>query len=72
NYIAPFAKKGSRVVLQGHVENDTWTGRDGLTHFDLRLVVRDMRIKTRRDEVKERVREPEPEPQFDLDDEIPF
>ena len=72
NYIAPFAKKGSRVVVQGHVENDTWTGRDGLTHFDLRLVVRDMRIKTRRDEVEERVREPEPEPPFDLDDEIPF
>ena len=58
-------------MVQGHVENDTWTGRDGLTHFDLRLVVRDMRIKTQRNE-QAPVREPEPEPQFDLDDEIPF
>ncbi len=47
-YIGAFAKKGSRVVVQGRVENETWTGRDGRTHYDLRLVVRDLRIKTRR------------------------
>lgn len=29
NYIAPYARKGSRVVIQGHIENDTWTGKDG-------------------------------------------
>lgn len=72
NYVAPFAKKGSRVVVQGHVENDTWTGRDGRTHFDLRLVVRDMRIKTRRDEAAAPVAEREPAPPFETDDEIPF
>ncbi|MFX6461563.1 single-stranded DNA-binding protein, partial [Acinetobacter baumannii] len=36
NYIAPFARKGSRVVIQGHVENDSWTGKDGVEHYDLR------------------------------------
>lgn len=72
NYVAPFAKKGSRVVVQGHVENDTWTGRDGRTHYDLRLVVRDMRIKTRRDEAAAPVAEREPAPPFETDDEIPF
>lgn len=72
NYVAPFAKKGSRVVVQGHVENDTWTGRDGRTHYDLRLVVRDMRIKTRRDEAEAPVAEREPAPPFETDDEIPF
>ena len=48
NYIAPYARKGSRVVIQGHVENDSWTGKDGVEHFDLRVVVDDMRLKNRR------------------------
>lgn len=48
-YIEPFAKKGTRVVVQGHVENDTWTGKDGVEHYDLRLVVGDVRLKNRRD-----------------------
>ena len=47
-YIEPFARKGSRVVIQGHVENDTWTGKDGVEHYDLRVVVEDMRLKNRR------------------------
>lgn len=49
NYIAPFARKGSRVVIQGHVENDSWTGKDGVEHYDLRLVVDDIRLKNRRE-----------------------
>lgn len=49
NYIAPYARKGSRVVIQGHVENDSWTGKDGVEHYDLRVVVADMRLKNRRD-----------------------
>ncbi|KAK0361073.1 hypothetical protein LTR94_024788 [Friedmanniomyces endolithicus] len=48
NYIQPYARKGSRVVIQGHVENDTWTGKDGVEHYDLRLVVSDIRLKNRR------------------------
>ena len=48
NYIAPYARKGSRVVIQGHVENDSWTGKDGVEHFDLRVVVDDMRLKNLR------------------------
>ncbi|MCH4269670.1 MAG: single-stranded DNA-binding protein [Brevundimonas sp.] len=48
-YIEPFARKGSRVVIQGHVENDTWTGKDGVEHYDLRLIVADIRLKNRRD-----------------------
>lgn len=48
NYIAPFARKGTRVVVQGHVENDTWTGKDGVEHYDLRVVVADLRLKNRR------------------------
>lgn len=48
NYIAPYARKGTRVVIQGHVENDSWTGRDGVEHYDLRVVVEDMRLKNRR------------------------
>jgi single stranded DNA-binding protein len=48
NYIAPYARKGSRVVIQGHVENDAWTGKDGVEHYDLRVVVEDMRLKNRR------------------------
>ncbi|MCK5910148.1 MAG: single-stranded DNA-binding protein [Caulobacter sp.] len=73
NYIAAYARKGSRVVVQGHVENDTWTGRDGTVHYDLRLVVEELRIKNRR--------APDSPPSAaegpsgfaaDLDDEIPF
>ena len=48
NYIQPYGRKGSRVVIQGHVENDTWTGKDGVEHYDLRLVVSDIRLKNRR------------------------
>lgn len=48
-YIEPFARKGTRVVIQGHVENDTWTGKDGVEHYDLRLVVGDIRLKNRRE-----------------------
>lgn len=48
NYVAPYARKGSRVVIQGHVENDSWAGKDGVEHFDLRVVVDDMRLKNRR------------------------
>lgn len=49
NYIAPFARKGSRVVIQGHVENDNWTDKLGVEHYDLRLIVDDIRLKNRRD-----------------------
>ena len=48
-YIEAFAKKGSRVVIQGHVENDTWTGRDNVEHYDLRVIVSDIRLKNRRE-----------------------
>ena len=48
NYIAPYARKGSRVIIQGHVENDSWTGKDGVEHYDLRVVVDDIRLKNRR------------------------
>lgn len=48
-YIAPFARKGSRVVIQGHVENDNWTDKQGVEHYDLRLIVDDIRLKNRRD-----------------------
>lgn len=51
NYITPFARRGARVVVTGHVENDTWTGRDGVAHYDLRLVVEQLRLKSRRDSV---------------------
>jgi single-strand DNA-binding protein len=71
-YIAVYARKGARVVVSGHVENDTWTGRDGTKHYDLRLVVESLRIKSKAPRI-----EPEPQteatPAFDgLDDEIPF
>ncbi|TAJ68719.1 MAG: single-stranded DNA-binding protein [Phenylobacterium sp.] len=81
DYISPYAQKGSRVVVSGHVENDTWTGKDGTTHYDLRLIVENLRIKARPERTgPERgpgtAREPEaePEPGFEpsLDDEIPF
>ncbi|MGN6065492.1 single-stranded DNA-binding protein [Brevundimonas diminuta] len=49
NYIAPFARKGSRVVIQGHLENDNWTDKQGVEHYDLRLIVDDIRLKNRRD-----------------------
>jgi single stranded DNA-binding protein len=78
NYIAPYARKGSRVVIQGHVENDSWTGKDGVEHYDLRVVVDDMRLKNRR-------RDPASAPEsddgaagsemgrgYDLNDDIPF
>jgi single-stranded DNA-binding protein len=48
-YIEAFAKKGSRAVIQGHVENDTWTGRDNVEHYDLRVIVSDIRLKNRRE-----------------------
>lgn len=48
NYIEAFARKGSRVVIHGHVENDTWTGKDGVEHYDLRVIVGDLRLKNRR------------------------
>ena len=75
-YIAPFARKGTRVVIQGHVENDIWTGKDGVEHYDLRLIVGDIRLKNRRE-----VDNPagpsggqadEPAGGFDLNDDIPF
>jgi single-stranded DNA-binding protein len=49
NYIAPYARKGVRAVVTGHVENDTWTGKDGVIHYDLRLIVEQIRLKDRRD-----------------------
>ncbi|QTC92826.1 single-stranded DNA-binding protein [Brevundimonas goettingensis] len=49
NYIEAYARKGSRVVLQGHVENNTWTGKDGVEHYDLQVIVADIRLKKRRD-----------------------
>lgn len=74
NYIARFAKKGVRVVVSGHVENDTWTGRDGVVHYDLRLVVEQLRLKGRRDEDVPGVADTPPTDSTtaDLDDEIPF
>lgn len=76
-YIQPFAKKGSRVVIQGHVENDSWTGKDGVEHYDLRLIVGDIRLKNRRD--RDREDDPgqgrqvqEPTGGYDLNDDIPF
>jgi len=76
-YIEPFARKGSRVVIQGHVENDTWTGKNGVEHYDLRLVVADIRLKNRRDRTDDA--EPASSRQvqeaasgYDLNDDIPF
>lgn len=76
-YIEPFAKKGSRVVIQGHVENDSWTGKDGVDHYDLRLVVADIRLKNRRgrptgDDGAEDRSVQEPSGGYDLNDDIPF
>ncbi len=77
NYVAPYARKGSRVVVLGHVENDTWTGRDGTVHYDLRLVVDELRLKSRRDDPDSNEALDEkasPGGGFgpELDDEIPF
>ncbi len=76
NYIGPYARKGVRAVVQGHVENDTWTGRDGVVHYDLRLVVESLRLKARGDRYEGAGDAPPDEvvPGFepDLDDEIPF
>ena len=75
-YIAPYARKGARVVIQGHVENDTWTGKDGVEHYDLRLIVGDIRLKNRRE--TDSPASPsggqagEPAGGFDLNDDIPF
>lgn len=79
NYIAPFARKGTRVVVQGHVENDAWTGRDGVEHYDLRVVVEDIRLKNRRETARAEAPDgagddeaPAPRPDPGLNDEIPF
>jgi len=74
-YIEPFARKGTRVVVQGHVENDSWTGKDGVEHYDLRLVVSDVRVKNRRDRAGDDGPEDSPGGREDapsLSDDIPF
>jgi single-strand DNA-binding protein len=84
-YIEPFARKGSRVVIQGHVENNTWTGKDGVEHYDLSLIVGDIRLKNRRetdpadDPVDDQIDDAgggrqvqEPSGGYDLSDDIPF
>jgi single-strand DNA-binding protein len=84
-YIEPFARKGSRVVIQGHVENNTWTGNDGVEHYDLSLIVGDIRLKNRRetdpadDPVDDQIDDAgggrqvqEPSGGYDLSDDIPF
>ena len=75
-YIAPYARKGTRVVIQGHVENDTWTGKDGVEHYDLRLIVGDIRLKNRREAGNPAGptggQADEPAGGFDLNDDIPF
>ncbi|MET3836203.1 single stranded DNA-binding protein [Brevundimonas sp. UYEF29] len=76
-YIEQYARKGSRVVIQGHVENDTWTGKDGVEHYDLRLIVGDIRLKNRRerdgeDDAAESRQVQEPAGGYDLNDDIPF
>lgn len=70
-YIGAYARKGSRVVVSGHVENDTWTGQDGVVHYDLRLVVEQLRIKARRPD-EGSAGEPAADPPADVDEEIPF
>lgn len=77
-YIEPFARKGSRAVIQGHVENDTWTGKDGVEHYDLRLIVGDIRLKNRRDRDRDDAASPTDlsgqagRDAYDLNDDIPF
>jgi single-stranded DNA-binding protein len=75
DYVGAYARKGSRVVVSGHVENDTWTGKDGAAHYDLRLIVEGLRIKSRRPrEEPSDLAVEETATSFvgDLDDEIPF
>jgi single-stranded DNA-binding protein len=74
NYIAPYARKGARVVVVGHVENDTWTGRDGVIHYDLRLVVEQLRLKGRRqaEEPQSRGDDTEAGPEDQADGEAAF
>jgi single-stranded DNA-binding protein len=64
------------VVVSGHVENDTWRGQDGVEHFDLRLIVSDIQIKSppepRRFDEATAESPTESAPSFDFDDEIPF
>lgn len=74
-YIGPYARKGVRAVVQGHVENDTWTGRDGVVHYDLRLVVENLRLKTRRDPPRDEDGPPEradPDLEPDPYEDVPF
>ncbi|MFT4956414.1 MAG: single-strand DNA-binding protein [Brevundimonas sp.] len=71
-YIAPFARKGTRVVVQGHVENDSWTGKDGVEHYDLRVVVADLRVKNRRSEPDGPEGPHQADPDTGADDDIPF
>lgn len=61
NYIGAYARKGSRVVVHGHVEENRWTGRDGVEHYDQKLVVGDIRISNRRDARPEAEADPEPD-----------
>ncbi|WP_293678800.1 single-stranded DNA-binding protein [uncultured Phenylobacterium sp.] len=71
DYIGAYARKGARVVVSGHVENDTWTGKDGTAHYDLRLIVEGLRIKDRHDRSAGPALEETPMG-GGLDDEIPF
>lgn len=66
-------------MIQGHVENDTRTGKDGVEHYDLRLVVSDIRLKNRRvvgelseDRSGVADRGVEAGGGYDLNDDIPF
>ena len=74
DYIGAHARKGSRVVVSGHVENDTWTGADGVAHYDLRLIVEALRIKSRTSRNPEtgRTSEEEADLTVELESEIPF
>jgi single stranded DNA-binding protein len=60
NYIGAYARKGSRVVIHGHVEEDRWTGRDGVEHYDQTLVVGEIRISNRREAAAEEPAAPSP------------
>ncbi len=74
-YIEAYARKGSRVVIQGHVENSTWTGKDAVEHYDLQVIVGDIRLKNRRAEKpapSEDRQVQEPATGYDLNDDIPF
>ena len=67
-------------MIQGHVENDTWTGKDGVEHYDMRVIVGDIRLKNRReaaeggagDEGGTDRQVQEPASGYDLNDDIPF